>query len=152
MALNPAFEGRVYAPSGPYVVGREKVREFAAAIGDANPACSDLDAARALGYRDLVAPPTFAVIASMRAFSAVVHDPELGLDFSRLVHGDQRFSFVRPIVAGDELTVTTTIESIRSVAGNDMLITRADISAVQGESVATAWSMFVCRGTEDAEQ
>jgi len=148
MALNPEFVGRTY-PAGPsYLVGREKIREFALAIGDANPAFHDVDAARALGYADLVAPPTFAIILSMRASEAVVLDPELGLDYTRVVHGDQRFAFARPIVAGDELVVTTTIEGIRTMAGNDMITTRADMATPDGEHVLTATSLLVSRAPD----
>ncbi len=148
MALNPEFEGRVYPPSSSYVVGREKVREFASGIGDLNPVFHDVEAARALGYLDVVAPPTFAVIISMRASGAVVRDPELGLDYSRVVHGEQRFEYARPIVAGDELVVTTTIESIRTAAGNDMIMTRGDIATVDGEHVVTTRALLVSRGPE----
>lgn len=150
MALNPEFAGRVYPPGAPYVVGREKVREFASAIGDANPASHDVDAARALGYGDLVAPATFAIIMSMRASDVVMFDPELGLDYSRVVHGEQRFAFTRPIVAGDELIVTTTIESIRAAAGNDMIVTRGDVATTSGELVVTTRSTIVSRGADAA--
>ncbi len=149
MALNPDFIGRSYAPEGTYVVGREKIREFATAIGDTNPASHDVEAARALGYTDLAAPPTFSVILSLKASGAVVRDPELGLDYSRVVHGEQRFEFTRPIVAGDELVVTTTIEAIRTMAGNDMITTRGDIATVGGEPVATTRALLVSRGPED---
>ena len=149
MALNPDFVGRAYAPEGSYVVGREKIREFATAIGDHNPVSHDVEAARALGYADLVAPPTFSVIVSLKASGAVVRDPELGLDYSRVVHGEQRFEFSRPIVAGDELVVTTTIESIRTMAGNDMITTRGDIATIDGEPVATTRALLVSRGPED---
>jgi acyl dehydratase len=150
MALNPEFAGRVY-PAGPsYVVGRERIREFATAVGDANPLSHDLEAARAAGYPDLVAPATFSVILSMKASSSVVHDPELGLDYTRVVHGEQRFAYTRPIVAGDELVVTTTIESIRTMAGNDMITTRADIATVSGDPVVSATSLLVSRGPEGA--
>jgi acyl dehydratase len=149
MALNPDFVGRSYAPEGTYVVGREKIREFAAAIGDDNPAFVDVSAARELGYGDLVAPPTFAVILSLKASGSVVRDPELGLDYSRVVHGEQRFEFTRPIVAGDELMVTTTIESIRTMAGNDMITTRGDVATVAGEPVVTTRALLVSRGPED---
>lgn len=150
MAVNPQFAGRVYPPTAPYVVGREKVREFASAIGDANPAFYDVAAAAALGYADVVAPPTFAVVLSLRAAEVVTDDPELGLDYSRVVHGEQRFVYARPIVAGDELIVTITIESVRSVAGNDMITTRGDIVTVGGEHVVTTHSVLVARGPEDA--
>lgn len=149
MAVNPGFVGRVYPPTAPYVVGREKVREFASAIGDDNPAYHDIAAAAALGYSDVVAPPTFAIVLSMRAAGVVTHDPDLGLDYSRVVHGEQRFVYARPIVAGDELVVTTTIESIRSAAGNDMIMTRGDIATVDGDPVVTTHSLLVARGPED---
>jgi len=149
MALNPEFAGRVYPPSAPYVVGREKIREFADAVGDPNPAFHDVEAARALGYRDLIAPPTFAIIMTTKASRVVIFDPELGLDFARVVHGEQRFSYVRPIVAGDELVVTTSIESIRSRAGNDMIATRADVATVDGEAVASTMSLLISRGPDE---
>ena len=149
MALNPEFIGRTY-PAGPsYVVGREKIREFARAIGDSNPAYLDPEAARALGYADVIAPPTFAIVLSLDAANAALFDPELGLDYSRVVHGEQSFAYSRPICAGDELLVTTVIENIRSMAGNDLITTKGVITTVEGEQVATATSMLVSRG-EDA--
>ena len=147
MALDQAFVGRKYPPTAPYEVGREKIREFADAIGDHNPAYRDVEAARALGYPDVIAPPTFPIILSLRAGAQVAFDPELGLDYSRVVHGEQRFVYARPVRAGDRLTVTVTVESIRSAAGNDLLTTRADVSTVDGEPVLTAYSTLVARGT-----
>lgn len=149
MALNPDFIGKSYPPSGTYVVGREKIREFADAIGDRNAAYHDVDAARALGYADLVAPPTFAIVLSLKAAEAAMFDPELGLDYSRVVHGEQSFAYTRPIIAGDELVVTTVIDGIRTVAGNDMLTTKGIITTVDGDQVATATSMLLARGAED---
>jgi len=149
MALNPEFIGRTY-PAGPsYLVGREKIREFARAVGDSNPAYLDPEAARALGYADVIAPPTFAIVLSLDAANAALFDPELGLDYSRVVHGEQSFAYTRPICAGDELIVTTVIENIRSMAGNDMITTKGIITTVDGDPVATATSMLVSRG-EDA--
>jgi acyl dehydratase len=150
MALNPEYAGRSYPATTPYVVGREKVREFATAIGDDNPVFHDVEAARALGYQDVVAPPTFAIILSMKASESVIFDPDLGLDYTRVVHGDQRFAYARPIVAGDELVVTTTIESIRTMAGNDMITTRADVATTAGDPVLSATSLLVSRAA-DAE-
>ncbi|MDD2818339.1 MAG: MaoC family dehydratase N-terminal domain-containing protein [Candidatus Nanopelagicales bacterium] len=149
MALNPQFIGRTY-PAGPsYVVGREKIREFARAIGDTNPAYHDPQAAKALGYSDVIAPPTFAIVVSLEAANAALFDPELGLDYSRVVHGEQTFTYTRPICAGDELIVTTVIENIRSMAGNDMITTKGIITTVDGEPVATASSMLVSRGADE---
>jgi acyl dehydratase len=147
MALDPAFVGRTYPPEAPYEVGREKIREFADAIGDANPAYLDPAAARALGHPDVIAPPTFAVITTMAAGRRVTHDPELGLDYSRVVHGEQRFVHARPIRAGDRLLTSIVVESIRSAAGNDMISTRADVTTETGEPVLSAYSTLVARGT-----
>ena len=149
MALNPEFIGRTY-PAGPtYVVGREKIREFARAIGDLNPVFHDPAVAQSLGYLDVIAPPTFAIVVSLEAANAALFDPELGLDFARVVHGEQTFSYARPICAGDELVVTTVIDNIRSMAGNDMITTKGTITTVAGELVATATSMLVSRGGDE---
>lgn len=141
--------GRVYPPTKPYVVGREKVREFATAIGDGNLAYHDVDAARALGYADVIAPPTFAFVIAYAGSSQAAMDPELGLDYTRVVHGEQRFSFARPIVAGDSLVATATIEAIRAVAGNDILTTRVDLATGAGEHVASTTTVIVARGTAE---
>ncbi|MGI9197472.1 MAG: FAS1-like dehydratase domain-containing protein [Candidatus Nanopelagicales bacterium] len=149
MALNAALVGRSYPPTAPYQVGREKVREFASAIGDSNPAHHDVSAARALGYADVVAPPTFAFAVAYAGSSQAAMDPELGLDYSRVVHGEQRFEYARPIVAGDSLVATATIEAIRAVAGNDILTTRVDLDTEAGEHVATTYTVIVARGTAE---
>jgi len=148
--LNETFVGRSYPASAPYLVGREKVREFARALGETDPIYFDSDVARARGFNDVVAPPTYAIRMSMAAAENVVMDPELGLDYTRVVHGDQRFTYARPIVAGDELVTTVTIDGIRSAAGNDILTTRAEIRTTAGELVVTGVSTLVARGG-DAE-
>ncbi|HSN05837.1 MAG TPA: MaoC family dehydratase N-terminal domain-containing protein [Candidatus Angelobacter sp.] len=149
MALNQDYVGKVYPASPPYEVGREKIREFATAIGDRNPAYHDVDHARSLGHRDVIAPPTFPFVVSMRASAVAMFDPGLGLDYSRVVHGEQRFAYARPVTAGDSLVVVTTIETIRVAAGNDILTTRSDISTEDGEHVVTGWSVTVARGTAE---
>jgi acyl dehydratase len=146
MALDPSFIGRSYPPIEPYEVGREKIREFARAIGDDNPAYHDTEAAKAFGHPDIIAPPTFPVIVSFLAMRSLIGDPELGVDYSRVVHGEQRFVYTRPVRAGDRLTAVLTVENIRVAAGNDLLTTRADISTVEGEPVLTAYSTTVVRG------
>jgi acyl dehydratase len=147
MALDQSFVGRTYPPTEPYEVGREKIREFADAIGDAHPAYRDRAAAEKLGYPDVIAPPTFPIVVATRATAHVVLDPELGLDYSRVVHGEQRFVYSRPVRAGDRLTVAVTIENIRSAGGNDLITTRSDISTVDGEQVVTIYYTLVARGT-----
>lgn len=99
MALDQSFVGRTYPPTAPYEVGREKIREFAEAVGDANPAYTDAEAAKALGHPDVIAPPTFVFSITFKAAYQVVQDPQLGLDYSRVVHGDQKFAYRRPVRA-----------------------------------------------------
>jgi acyl dehydratase len=147
MPIDASFAGRVYPATEPYQVGREKIREFAAAVGETSPACHDVAAARALGYPDLVAPPTFAIVVTMPAARQVVADPALGLDYSRVVHGEQRFVHARPIVAGDSLCSVVAVDSVRAAAGNDILTTRVDVATEAGEHVVTAYSTLVARGT-----
>ena len=102
--MNPELQGAVFPPIEPYLVGREKVREFARAVFATNPINLDLDAARAADYDDVVAPPTFAVVLEEHTLAQLLAEPDAGIDFSRVVHGDQRFVSSRPIVAGDLLT------------------------------------------------
>jgi len=148
MALDPSFVGRTYPPTPEYDVGREKIREFASAIGDDNPVYLDVDVARELGHPDLLAPPTFAIVMSMHAGHQVVFDPELRLNYSRVLHGEQRFVHHRPIHAGDRLRCVVVVDNIRSAAGNDILSTRTEITSVEGEPVCTAYSTLVARGQE----
>ncbi|MHB1738816.1 MAG: FAS1-like dehydratase domain-containing protein [Actinomycetes bacterium] len=147
MVLDQRFVGRTYPPSAPYEVGREKIREFADAIGDPHPAYRDPQAARDLGHPDVLAPPTFPIVLTMRAGQQVVEDPELGLDYSRVVHGEQRFVYDRPVRAGDRLVAVITVESIRAAAGNEIITTRTAVSTVDDQPVVTVWSTLVARGT-----
>jgi len=146
MPLDPSFAGRSYPPTPPYQVGREKIREFATAIGATEAAHHDPAAARALGHPDVVAPPTFPVVLTWAANRHLIEDRELGLDFSRVVHGDQRFVYTRPVVAGDELVCVNTVEAITSRGGHDFLTTRTDVSTVAGEPVVSVWAKLVVRG------
>ena len=92
---------------------------------------------RSLGHADLVAPPTFAVVVTRGPQIAVIDDPDLGLDFSRVVHGDQKFQFARPIVAGDVLHTTASVASARTMAGNDILTIRSDVADADGNAVVS---------------
>ncbi|WP_406284965.1 MaoC family dehydratase N-terminal domain-containing protein [Streptomyces sp. NBC_00209] len=150
MALDQSFVGRTYPPTAPYEVGREKIREFAEAVGDAHPAYTDPEAAKALGHADVIAPPTFVFSITFKAAGQVIEDPQLGLDYSRVVHGDQKFVYVRPVRAGDRLSVVSTIEAVKSMAGNDILDVRGDVHDESGELVVTAWTKLVARAAEEA--
>ena len=146
MALDASFVGRCYPTAATYQVGREKIREFAEAIGDDNAVYRDPDAARAAGYADLVAPPTFAMILVLRTQEELISDPKLGLDYRRMVHGSQSFTHHRPITAGDELAATLHVDGIRAMGGNDMLTVRCEITDSAGDPVTTARAMLVVRG------
>ena len=150
MAINQEFIGRTYPPTEAYSVGREKIREFAGALGETAPCYFDVESARSLGYPDLIAPPTFAIVVTMQAGGQVIHDPELALDYTRVVHGEQRFVQHRPIFAGDEITSTVSVDSIRSAAGNDMITVKTKVHASDGELVSTVYTLLVSRGVGEA--
>ena len=148
MPVNPELQGRSYPPTAPYLVGREKVREFARAVFATSPLHHDPEAARAAGYADVVAPPTFPVVVQEHTLAQLLGDPEGGIDFSRVVHGDQRFSFSRPVVAGDELTATLTVTSIKTLGGHAMVTAESVINDADHQHVVTAISTLVVRGDE----
>jgi acyl dehydratase len=148
VSVDQSFIGRVYPPSAPYEVSHAKIAEFADAINDQNPAYRDLEAARSLGHRDVIAPPTFAIIMTLKAGHQVVMDPDFGIDYSRVVHGEQRFVHTRPVYAGDVLQVTVTVEDIRSAGGNDIVTTRGDLTTLDGQPVLVAYSTIVARGPQ----
>ncbi|PJJ55774.1 acyl dehydratase [Compostimonas suwonensis] len=144
--MNPDIQGRVFPPTEPYLVGREKIREFARAVFATSPINTDVDAARAAGHSDLVAPPTFPIVVTERTLEQLLAEPDAGIDFSRVVHGEQRFSYTRPVVAGDELTATLTVTSVKSLGGNSMVTAESQIVDADGEHVVTATSTLVVRG------
>ena len=144
--MNPELSGRSYPPTPPYLVGREKVREFSRAVQASDPASFDPEAARAVGHTDVVAPPTFAVVVQEHALAQLLADPDAGIDFSRVVHGDQRFRFTRPIVAGDELRAVLTVASVKTLGGNAMVTADTEITDASGAHVVTATSTLVVRG------
>jgi acyl dehydratase len=146
VALDPKHIGRAYPPNV-YRVGREKIREFATAIGATQPEYFDPEAAAALGYPDVVAPPTFPIVL-VSGNQPLIEDRELDLDYGRVVHGDQRFALTRPVHAGDVLTAVMSIAEITVRAGHDFLTYRVDVTDETGEQVVTAWSKIVIRGHE----
>ncbi len=145
MALNPEYIGRVFGPGEPYEVSRVKIADFAEAIGETSELCRDKSAALRAGYPDVIAPPTFAIVLSMASADVVYQDAGLGLDFSMVVHGDQSFTYSRPLHAGDAVLATTTVESIKALGATSMLLTSTDISTTSGEHVCTAKAMLVER-------
>ena len=146
--MNPELQGRVFEPTAPYLVGREKIREFARAVFATSPLNHDPEAAWAAGYSDIVAPPTFPVVIQESTLAQLLAEPDAGIDFTRVVHGDQRFSYTRPIVAGDELTAVLTVASIKSLGGHSMVTAESTITDASGAHVVTAVSTLVVRGDE----
>ena len=150
MPLNRDFIGRTYDSGGTFEVGREHIRRFAEAIGDGNPAYTDREAAKALGHPDVIAPPTFLTTVGMSlSGTGPVNDPGLGLNYSLVVHGEQRFVHHRPVRAGDVLSAKTTIEDIRDAGKNELMTIKQEIRTTEGEAVATAYNTIVSRGTAE---
>ncbi|MET0974227.1 MAG: MaoC family dehydratase N-terminal domain-containing protein [Leifsonia sp.] len=148
MSVNPELLGRTFPPAPPYLVGREKVREFSRAVFATNPINLDVEAARAAGHADLVAPPTFAIVVQEITLAQLLAEEDSGIDFSRVVHGDQRFTSTRPIVAGDELTAQLAVTSVKTLGGHAMVTAESTVTDADGAHVVTAISTLVVRGDE----
>jgi acyl dehydratase len=147
VAVNKDYAGRSFPASEPYEVSRVKIAEFADAVGDPSPVYRDRDAAVAAGYPDVIAPPTFPIVVTMAASRQAITDPGLGINYALVVHGEQRFSYARPLLAGDVVTAQATIETIKTLGRNVVMTTRTEVRTVAGEPVCTAYSTLVERGT-----
>jgi acyl dehydratase len=141
--LDTAFE-----PTEPYVVGREKVRDYASAVFATAAIHHDVDAAIAAGYLDVVAPPTFPIVIQEKTLHQLLSHPGACIDFSRVVHGDQKFEYQRPLVAGDEVVATIRVTKIQSLGGHTMVTSESTITTTAGEPVVVATSTLVIRGEE----
>lgn len=146
--VNPELPDRVFAPAPAYLVSREKIREFSRAVFSRNAINLEPSAARAAGFADVVAPPTFAVVVQEATLAQLLAEPDAGIDFSRVVHGEQNFHYTRPIVAGDELTATLRVLSVKTLGGNAMVASESHIVDAQGAHVVTATSTLVVRGDD----
>jgi acyl dehydratase len=147
VAVNKDYAGRSFPATEPYEVSRVKIAEFADAIGDPSPVYRDRDAALAAGYPDVIAPPTFPIVVTMAASGEAIADPGLGINYALVVHGEQRFTYARPLRAGDVVTAQSTIETIKTLGRNVVMTTRTEVTTVSGEPVCTAYSTLVERGT-----
>lgn len=148
MSVNPNIAGKQYPQTEAYLVGREKVREFARAVFSEDPLNFDVAAAQEAGFSDVVAPPTFGVVIQEKTLAQLLADSEANVDFSRVVHGEQSFEFERPIVAGDELIAQLTITSVKQIGGHSMVTAESKISDQSGALVVTAISNLVVRGDD----
>jgi acyl dehydratase len=138
--------GKTYAPIA-YAVGREKVREYAHAVGETNALHLDVDAARAAGHRDVVAPPMFAVVYSSPAVIPAFFDPEVGMDFARMVHGGQEFTWGPLVVAGDEITTEVEVADIKDRGGVGFFVFESRSDNQDGERVCTGRWTCIVRGS-----
>lgn len=145
MAVSTSAIGKRFAP-GTYVVGREKVREYANAVGETNPVHLDPAAARAAGYADVVAPPMFAVVFISQTMAPTLFDPEVGMNFAQMVHGGQSFEWARPIVAGEEITTQVSVKDIHEQDGKGFYVYETISSDEQGDTVVTGEWTFLVRG------
>jgi acyl dehydratase len=141
--VNPDIVGRAFPPTVSYLVGREKVREFARAVFADDPQHTDPEAARALGYADVVAPPTFAIVVAEQTLQQLLAEPDSGIVLSRTLHAEQRFRYSRPIVAGDELVAQMSVTGIRKLGGNAMVTSETEITDAAGGHVVTATSVLL---------
>jgi acyl dehydratase len=145
MDLKTGAIGKTYPPNT-YAVGREKIREYAAAVGETNPLHFDLEAARGAGYADLVAPPMFAVVYAARSVGPAVLDPEVGIDFARMVHGGQEFRWGPLVVAGDEITTTAAVKEISERGEMTFYVFESSSENQRGETVCTGTWTNIVRG------
>ena len=145
MAVNTDVIGKTFAPAT-YAVGREKIREYARAVGETNPLHLDVEAARAAGYEDVVAPPMFAVVYSLPAVWPALFDEEVGMDFAKMVHGGQEFTWGKLVVAGDEITTTASLKDVSEKRGNAFFVFESTSVNGAGETVCTGLWTNIVRG------
>lgn len=143
MPVNEAAKGKTW-PAVTYEVGAEKIREYAHAIGEENPVHHDRDAARAAGFRDVVAPPMFAVVYASRAVGPALFDPEVGIDFARMLHGSQEFTWGEPVCAGDVIETSTELKDLYDKDGKGFFVFESVSRNADGQEVARGtWTNIV---------
>jgi acyl dehydratase len=145
MPVKTEAVGKTYPPVT-YAVGREKIKEYARAVGETNPVYLDAEAARGAGYADVVAPPMFAVVYSAPAVGPGIFDPDVGINFAMMVHGGQEFRWGKPVVAGDEITTTASVKDISERAGNGFYVFESRSVNQDGEEVCVGTWTNIVRG------
>jgi len=136
MPVDASLAGRTFPPTAPYTVTDERVREFAAATGSA--------------YDGGAAPATFPIVVAFGAMTALMEDPSVGISLHRVVHGEQRFTYTRPVEVGDELSAQLTVDTLRQIGGADIIGTRSEITDADGRPVCTAYATLVHRSGDEA--
>jgi acyl dehydratase len=131
-------------PATEYEVGAEKIREFADAIGAANPVHRDHDAAKSAGFRDLVAPPMFCVVYSARAMGPAILDPDVGINLAAMLHGSQEFEWDEPVFDGDVIETVTTCREIYEKDGKGFYVFESVSTNQEGtQTVKGTWTNIV---------
>jgi acyl dehydratase len=143
MGLDTQAKGKTYPPHE-YEVGKEKIREYASAVGEGNAVYFDHEAAKAAGFRDVPAPPMFAVVYSAGSVGPAVLDPDVGINFAMMVHGGQEFVWGEPVCAGDTITTTTTMKDIREAGGMGFYVFESvSVNQVGEQVVRGTWTNIV---------
>jgi len=145
LAVDESQKGKTYAPFE-YEIGREKIREYANAVGEFNPVHHDRKAAQAAGFRDVVAPPMFAVVFSTGSVAPAILDPEVGINFARMLHGSQEFEWGEPVCAGDTITTETTIEDLYERTGMEFFVFKSVSKNQNGDEVVRGTWTNIVRG------
>ena len=145
MPVNTGAIGKTYPPTT-YAVGREKIREYAHAVGETNALNLDVEAARAAGYKDVVAPPMFAAVYSSPAIVPALFDPEVGINFALMVHGGQEFKWGPLVIAGDEIETSATVKDISERSGTGFYVFESASTNQDGETVCVGTWTNIVRG------
>jgi len=145
VAVDESKKGKTYPPFE-YEVGREKIREYAFAVGEHNPVHHDREAAKSAGYRNVVAPPMFAVVYSTGSVAPAILDPEVGINFARMLHGSQEFEWGEPVCAGDTITTETTIEDLYERTGMEFFVFKSVSKNQDGQEVVRGTWTNIVRG------
>jgi len=145
LVIDQKFVGKEY-PVTVYEIGREKMKEYAAAVGDMSPFYHDREAGAKSRYGDNIAPPNFAAVYNLMGCAQMFFDPELSLNFAMLVHGEQDFEFVKPVKPGDVITTTGKIVGIAAKGNNDVITFEARSKNQDGDLVTVGLATFVIRG------
>jgi acyl dehydratase len=143
MPVSEAAVGKQWPPVT-YQAGREKIREYANAIGAENPVHHDREAALAAGFRDVVAPPMFCVVYAAPAVAPAILDPEVGINFATMVHGGQEFQWGEPVCSGDEITTTARCAEIYQKDDMGFYVFESESTNQEGaETVRATWTNIV---------
>jgi acyl dehydratase len=145
LAIDESKKGKTYPPFE-YEVGREKIREYAFAVGEHNPVHHDREAAKSAGYRNVVAPPMFAVVYSTGSVAPAILDPEVGINFARMLHGSQEFEWGEPVCAGDTISTETTLEDLYERTGMEFFVFKSVSKNQDGQEVVRGTWTNIVRG------